>query len=153
MAESCGDVLLDLARASLRAHLGLPVGRTPADLVAAHPWLNEPGASFVTLNEHGALRGCIGTLEAYRPLGRDVAEHAVDAAARDPRFPPVTPDEYPSLDIEVSVLSPPEPIMVAAAADAALGAETPTTRLGVIHSARSVPVSNWNGRCIRAGTV
>lgn len=117
MAESCGDVLLDLARASLRAHLGLPVGRTPADLVAAHPWLNEPGASFVTLNEHGDLRGCIGTLEAYRPLGRDVAEHAVDAAARDPRFPPVTPDEYPSLDIEVSVLSPPEPIMVAAAAD------------------------------------
>ena len=117
MAESCGDVLLDLVRASLRAHLGLPVGRTPAAIVAAHPWLNEPGASFVTLNEHGDLRGCIGTLEAYRPLGRDVAEHAVDAAARDPRFPPVTPDEYPSLDIEVSVLSPPEPIMVAAAAD------------------------------------
>ena len=119
MAESCGDVLLDLARASLRAHLGLPVRRTPADIVAAHPWLNEPGASFVTLNEHGDLRGCIGTLEAYRPLGRDVAEHAVDAAARDPRFPPVTPDEYPSLDIEVSVLSEPEPIMVVPAGGAA----------------------------------
>ena len=119
MAESCGDVLLDLVRASLRAHLGLPVGRTPADIVAAHPWLNEPGASFVTFNEHGDLRGCIGTLEAYRPLGRDVAEHAVDAAARDPRFPPVTPDEYPSLDIEVSVLSEPEPIMVVPAGGAA----------------------------------
>ena len=117
-APERGTTLLELARAALRAHLGLPIDRTPADIVAAHPWLNEPGASFVTLNEHGDLRGCIGTLEAYRPLGCDVAAHAVDAAARDPRFPPVTPDEYPDLDIEVSVLSQPELIMVAATADA-----------------------------------
>ena len=116
-APERGAPLLELARAALRAHLGLPIGRTPADIVAAHPWLNESGASFVTLNEHGDLRGCIGTLEAYRSLGRDVAAHAVDAAARDPRFPPVTPDEYPDLDIEVSVLSAPEPIMVALASD------------------------------------
>lgn len=115
--EGRGDALLELARSALRAHLGLPVDRTPADIVAAHPWLNEPGASFVTLNEHGDLRGCIGTLEAYRPLGRDVAAHVVDAAAHDPRFPPVTPDEYADLGIEVSVLSEPEPIMVVPAPD------------------------------------
>ena len=116
-ASEHGATLLEVARAALRAHLGLPVGRTPADIVAAHPWLNEPGASFVTLNKHGELRGCIGTLEAYRSLGRDVAAHAVDAATHDPRFPAVTPDEYLDLDIEVSVLSPPKPIMVAPASD------------------------------------
>lgn len=107
-----GRVLLDLARAALRSHLGLPVESTPSDIVDAHPWLNEPGASFVTLAEHGDLRGCIGSLEAYRSIGRDVAEHAVDAAVRDPRFPPVTADEYPALSIEVSVLSTPEPVTV-----------------------------------------
>lgn len=116
-ASEHGATLLEVARAALRAHLGLPVGRTPADIVAAHPWLNEPGASFVTLNKHGELRGCIGTLEAYRSLGRDVAAHAVDAATHDPRFPAVTPDEYLDLDIEVSVLSPLKPIMVAPASD------------------------------------
>ncbi|KFJ00065.1 hypothetical protein BSTEL_1115 [Bifidobacterium stellenboschense] len=81
-------------------------------IIAAHPWLDEPGASFVTLTEGGELRGCIGTLEAHQPLGRDVAEHAVDAASRDPRFLPVAVEEYPLLDVEVSVLSEPEPILV-----------------------------------------
>lgn len=86
---------------------------TVRGILESHPWLDEPGASFVTLTKHGSLRGCIGTLEAYRPLGRDVAGHAVDAAVRDPRFWPVTADEYPELDIEVSVLSEPEPMPVA----------------------------------------
>ncbi|WP_223846857.1 AmmeMemoRadiSam system protein B [Bifidobacterium rousetti] len=114
-----GIVLLELARAAIREHLGLdddPAGR-PDAIIARHPWLDEPGASFVTLTEHGDLRGCIGTLEAYRPLGRDVADHAVDAASRDPRFTPVTPREYPLLDVEVSVLSRPEPIAVRSRAE------------------------------------
>ncbi|WP_258175722.1 AmmeMemoRadiSam system protein B [Bifidobacterium callitrichos] len=109
-----GTVLLKLARAAIREYLGLdddPADR-PDAIIARHPWLDEPGASFVTLTEHGDLRGCIGTLEAYRSLGRDVADHAVDAASRDPRFMPVAPREYPLLDVEVSVLSRPEPIGV-----------------------------------------
>ena len=88
-------------------------GQSVARILAAHPWLDESGASFVTLTEGGRLRGCIGSLVAYRSLGKDVAAHAVDAAVRDPRFNPVTAAEYPLLDVEVSVLGEPEPIMVA----------------------------------------
>ncbi|PLS29875.1 AmmeMemoRadiSam system protein B [Bifidobacterium parmae] len=115
--ESRGDVLLRLARAAIRAHLGLddesPQSPDSVEsIIASHPWLDEPGASFVTLTEGGELRGCIGTLEAHQPLGRDVAEHAVDAASRDPRFLPVAAEEYPLLDVEVSILSQPEPILV-----------------------------------------
>ena len=50
------------------------------------------------------VRGCIGSLVAHQPLGKDVIAHAVDAATRDPRFNPVTAAEYPLLNIEVSVL-------------------------------------------------
>ena len=88
-------------------------GRSVARILAANPWLDESGASFVTLTEGGRLRGCIGSLVAYRSLGKDVAAHAVDAAVRDPRFNPVTAAEYALLDVEVSVLGEPEPIMVA----------------------------------------
>ena len=61
---------------------------------------------FVTLREQGDLRGCIGSLEAARPLGEDIACHTVDAASHDPRFRQVEPWEYPGIGIEVSVLSP-----------------------------------------------
>ena len=50
------------------------------------------------------VRGCIGSLVAHQPLGKDVIAHAVDAATCDPRFNPVTAAEYPLLNIEVSVL-------------------------------------------------
>lgn len=73
-------------------------------------WLHAPGASFVTLTEGGRLRGCIGTLTAHQPLEADVAEHAVDAAFHDPRFPAVRAWEYPFLDVEVSVLGSPHSI-------------------------------------------
>ncbi|NEG97109.1 AmmeMemoRadiSam system protein B [Bifidobacterium sp. SMB2] len=133
-SDDHGPVLLGLARTAIRRHLGIDDGENDADaadstgptgsmdaivdrLAAVHPWLREPGASFVTLTEDGRLRGCIGTLEAYRPLGRDVAEHAVDAASRDPRFMPVTPAEYPLLNVEVSVLSKPEPMAVTSRAE------------------------------------
>ncbi len=69
-------------------------------------WLQEPGASFVTLRLAGELRGCIGTLDPLRALGDDVEHNARAAAYRDPRFPPVTAAERERLEIEVSVLSP-----------------------------------------------
>ena len=68
------------------------------------------GASFVTLTKDGFLRGCIGTLEAYQPLAKDVQGHAVAAALQDPRFPPVQPLECPLIEIEVSVLTPKVPL-------------------------------------------
>jgi len=81
------------------------------------PSLQVWRASFVTLQKHGQLRGCIGMLEAMRPLIEDVAENAFAAAFRDPRFPAVTADEFPQLDIHLSLLSAPEPMHFASEAD------------------------------------
>ena len=68
--------------------------------------LQVAGAAFVTLTRRGQLRGCIGYVEARKPLAEAVAHCAVSAATADPRFPPVSPDELAELTIEISVLSP-----------------------------------------------
>ena len=84
--------------------------------------MQQPGASFVTLTRQGELRGCIGSLEAHRPLERDVRENALGAALRDPRFMPLSRGEFDAIRVEVSLLSASEPLEVAdeAAALAAL---------------------------------
>ena len=94
-------VLLGLARASITQSLGLSCAA-----VDMPEWLQEPGASFVTLTQNGCLRGCIGSLEARRPLGQDVRDNAVAAALHDPRFPALKPSELGRTRVEVSVLSP-----------------------------------------------
>lgn len=101
------------AVARLALERGVHTGRPPAiDLVALAPALHAPGASFVTLERRGALRGCIGCLEAVEPLALSVAGNAVKAA-RDPRLPAVEPFELPELEVKISVLSPLEPLEVA----------------------------------------
>jgi AmmeMemoRadiSam system protein A len=107
-----GRVLLKLARASLHEALGM----TPAGVVM-EDWLYEPGASFVTLTQQGKLRGCIGTLEAHRPLAEDVCANARAAALRDPRFAPLAPHELTHTRIEVSLLSDMEPVVCEDEAD------------------------------------
>jgi AmmeMemoRadiSam system protein A len=99
-----GTVLLAIARESLAAALSLggEVGRD-------EPWLHEPGATFITLRRFGGLRGCVGSIRPYRPLLEDVRSNTRAAAFSDTRFPPVRPDEYPELSVEVSLLSPCEP--------------------------------------------
>ncbi len=79
------------------------------DLTTYSEPLRENGASFVTLHtkREGQLRGCIGALEAYQPLVRDVQQHAVAAALEDYRFPPVTASEIHGLSIEISRLTAP----------------------------------------------
>lgn len=72
--------------------------------------LRQPGATFVTLTRKGELRGCVGALEAYQSLAEDVSEHALAAATQDYRFPPVSPYEVPELEIEISRLTPPQPL-------------------------------------------
>jgi len=101
--------LLDVARRSINDGLqhGRPVELDSQDFTGK---LAEHGASFVTLHRHGELRGCIGTLQAYQPLVRDVAEHAYKAAFNDPRFPPLTAQEMDDLEIHISLLGEPEPI-------------------------------------------
>ncbi len=82
----------------------------PLDETLLTPNLREEGSSFVTLTEHGQLRGCIGSLEPYQSLVEDVREHAVAAAVNDPRFPPVEEAELNGIQIEVSRLTSPVPL-------------------------------------------
>jgi len=90
---------------------GLQTGKPLAVNLTDYPAeLSEPRATFVTLEKHGQLRGCIGMLEAVRPLVKDIAENAFSAAFRDPRFPPLQADELVDLAIHLSLLTPAEPM-------------------------------------------
>ena len=109
--EAAAPQLIELARHSIA--IGLDTGRPPHVAVGAalSPLLAAPGAAFVTLRRHdGALRGCIGSAMATRPLAIDVTQHAFNAAFRDPRFPRLDWLELPGLSLSVSVLTPPEPM-------------------------------------------
>lgn len=79
--------------------------------------LQQPRATFVTLNIHENLRGCIGTLEAHQALVSDVAHNAHAAAFHDPRFPPLSQREFKDIEIHISILSPPEPMQFTSEAD------------------------------------
>lgn len=103
-----GPTLLTLARRAIARDLGLP----HHDSVEVQQNLRGPGACFVTLTLDGHLRGCIGSLEAWRSLKDDVEANARAAAFRDPRFPALTAEEFERVRIEVSVLSAPEPMEV-----------------------------------------
>ena len=99
------QILLSLARRSIEAVLD---GRRPVlDPSQLDEVLTRPSGAFVTLHtKDGDLRGCIGSIEAVAPLCDAVASNAVNAAFRDPRFYPVRAEELPSLQIEISVMSP-----------------------------------------------
>jgi len=100
--------LLGIARRALDRYLRS--GEIPPE-EGARGNLAAPGAAFVTLTKNRRLRGCIGYTEASAALSRVVQECAVAAATGDPRFPPVSPDELPSLRVEISVLTPLVPIL------------------------------------------
>jgi len=124
--EAAGAVLLGLARGAIRSALGLGVeARAPA---AA--WLSAHAATFVTLRRGAELRGCIGSLEAARPLADDVRENARTAALRDPRFAPLAANDWPQLSVEVSLLGPMRPL--AASTDAELYAALEAGRDGLV---------------------
>ncbi len=106
-------VLLSLARSAIEARLGGPPLEPPSA-----PWLQEPRGVFVTLRRGSRLHGCMGTIEAIRPLGLAVARNAVLAAFEDPRSRPL---RYPELDevrIEVSILGEPQRLAAASEAEA-----------------------------------
>lgn len=109
--------LREFARDCIRhgaLHDGLPPRVDPLEHPAA--W-RERRACFVTLHKGGALRGCIGSLEATQSLVEDVARNACRAAFHDPRFVPVQLDEIPLLEIEISALEPSEPLPAASEAE------------------------------------
>ena len=96
--------LLRRARHAAARALGLPEGRR--DLPPPAGRLAEPGAAFVTWKKEGRLRGCIGSVEPWRPLAEDVEKNAVDALLRDPRFAPAQPRDLARLSVDVSVMTP-----------------------------------------------
>lgn len=109
-------ILLDIARQSIEN--GYLVGHPLSIDIRNYPSeLRIPKATFVTLEKHHQLRGCIGMLEAVLPLVKDVAENAFSAAYKDPRFPPVERSEIPELDIFISILGEPQPIIFHSEAD------------------------------------
>ncbi|MTI12892.1 AmmeMemoRadiSam system protein A [Sansalvadorimonas verongulae] len=80
-------------------------------------YLTEVRACFISLHKGSQLRGCIGSLDAYRPLKEDIVHNAVSAALYDRRFPPLTEAEFDSITVEVSILSPVMPMHVRDEAD------------------------------------
>ncbi|MDO8789623.1 MAG: AmmeMemoRadiSam system protein B [Sulfuritalea sp.] len=113
IAADPGPALLVRARNAVAARL-----KQPTQTEAAHPALALPGATFVTLTQNGQLRGCIGSLQAHRPLDQDVRANAVAAAFSDPRFPPLTLEEFSRTRVEVSLLTAPQAMTFNSEADA-----------------------------------
>ena len=107
LSEADRQSLLALARRAIVEAVSFQksFGDTPRIGASA-----EMRGVFVTLHARGRLRGCIGVVEAFEPLGESIPRCAANAALRDPRFLPVRVDELPELEIELSLLSPFEPI-------------------------------------------
>jgi len=102
--DEAGRTLIGVARGAI----GHRLGQAAEPRLDEPAWLAQSGATFVTLMMDSTLRGCIGSLQAQRPLGVDVAENAAAAAFRDPRFPAITLEEWPRVQAEVSLLSAPQ---------------------------------------------
>jgi AmmeMemoRadiSam system protein A len=101
--------LLKTARQAIKKTLkGEPLPEISLDDVS--PLLREPGACFITLTIGDQLRGCVGSIEATKPLILDVRNRAIGAAFEDPRFPSLTDVETKDLEIEISILTKPEPL-------------------------------------------
>lgn len=100
-----GNILLPIARSSISEALGQQHESIDDSIINA-TWLQQKAACFVTLTQQEQLRGCIGTLEAHRPLLDDVRYNARAAAFQDPRFSPLTSEELGRTEIEISLLSP-----------------------------------------------
>ena len=108
-----GQVLVRLARSTIMEKLGqrIPdVESLTLNHALAEKIFNQKAATFVTLEMNDQLRGCIGSLLATQPLAADVRQNAESAAFHDPRFAPVSLDEMDRIQIEVSVLTPPQPL-------------------------------------------
>ena len=97
--------LLDLARQAIAAEVTNGQRLDPGPMA-----LPDASGAFVTIKRRGALRGCLGTLQNRLGLAQEVARCAADSATEDPRFPRVSVDELPELELEISVLGPLEAI-------------------------------------------
>jgi uncharacterized protein len=106
LSEQDRRLLLATAREAIRARLSFQA----PDFPEPTPALLAACGAFVTLKKDQELRGCIGHITASRPLVETVRDAAAASAFEDPRFPPLSREEWPSISIEISVLSPFSPV-------------------------------------------
>jgi len=107
------ETIIALAKAAILVALNQPNDFNLTQARSNFPLLNEEGAVFVTLRTKtdNKLRGCIGSLTAYRPLYKDIIFNAQASALKDPRFEPLKKEELSSIKIEVSLLSQPKELL------------------------------------------
>lgn len=103
-------ILLRIAKSAILAKLDHSYSFSVDQLGESYPFLNDKGACFVTLHFNKDLRGCIGSIIAHKTLLEDLLDNASSAAFRDPRFSPLRVEELSNINLEVSVLTAPEPI-------------------------------------------
>jgi uncharacterized protein len=103
-------ILLRIAKSAILSKLDDFYSFDEKKLLDDYPFLKQDGAAFVTLSHDHQLRGCIGSIVAYRTLLEDIIHNALSAAFRDPRFTPLSQNELDELTLEVSLLSEPEPL-------------------------------------------
>ena len=108
LSEADRQSMLELARGAIAGAIRLP--KLAADIPRNGVFAEKRGV-FVTLHVRRRLRGCIGVVESFEPLGEAIARCGVSAALHDPRFSPVRAEELADLQIEISLLSPLEPIL------------------------------------------
>jgi len=112
ISEENQYLLLTIARLAIETGLKSPGTHYSPDHERLPEELKKNGAAFVTLELDNRLRGCIGSLEAYRPLAQDVAANAYAAAFSDPRFVPLSLREFNQLHVSISILTEPVPMHV-----------------------------------------
>jgi AmmeMemoRadiSam system protein A len=116
LTEELGNDLIGLARKTIADRLNLEEGSpgrgaiTSAGTSLDTPTLQEKRGTFVTLKIKGQLRGCMGCLTPTETILEGVQRNAINAAFNDPRFPDVTDEELEQADIEVSILTEPQPL-------------------------------------------
>jgi len=103
-----GELLLEIARNSIASEFGIEKRKDTKELEKKYPELKNKQATFVTLTIDGQLRGCIGSIIPHRSLLNDIVSNAKSAAFGDPRFLPLTLEEFKKVKIEVSLLTVPK---------------------------------------------
>lgn len=109
LSKKSKKALLTIARSAIESKLSGQPAEFPETLLAIDE-LEREGGAFVTIHLNGRLRGCIGLIESQMPLKETVYEMAYHAAFHDPRFPALTVNELPEIDLEISVLTKPKTI-------------------------------------------
>jgi AmmeMemoRadiSam system protein A len=110
LTDEQGKILIRLARQVIEENMEIAPSAPVSEQELADPVFQEHKPLFITLNKDGRLRGCIGSLVGTESIVEAVRRHAVNAAFFDQRFPPVSEDEVPELEINISLLTEPQPL-------------------------------------------